>query len=184
MCFKEALEKRREVRRGVISWYGLQWPRVKAELDNKEKIMIQRTRNESLKTRIVATLDDTGVYGMEGIYFIIPKHSEDSLRYLLGILNSKLMNYLFATKFLNLAIKAEYVKQVKLPITSEKQKVQIEELVNAVLQSKLSDADTSKEESEIDLLVYHLYGLTYDEVLIVDPETPITREEYEKQTEK
>ena len=49
-----------------------------------------------------------------------------------------------------------------------------------------------------DLLVYHLYGLTYDapstarlntcekkeiceEVLIVDPETPITREEYEKE---
>lgn len=180
LCFKEALEKRREVRKGVIRWYGLQWPRVKVELDIKEKIMIQRTRNESLKTRIVATLDDTGVYGMEGIYFIIPKHSEDSLRYLLGILNSKLMNYLFATKFLNLAIKAEYVKQVKLPNTSEKQKVQIEELVNAILQSKLSDADTSKEESEIDLLVYHLYALTYDEVLIVDPETPITREEYEK----
>ena len=180
LCFKEALEKRREVRRGVIRWYGLQWPRVKAELDIKEKIMIQRTRNESLKTRIVATLDDTGVYGMEGIYFIIPKHSEDSLRYLLGILNSKLMNYLFATKFLNLAIKAEYVKQVKLPNTSEKQKVQIEELVNAILQGKLSDADTSKEESEIDLLVYHLYGLTYDEVLIVDSDTPITREEYEK----
>ena len=180
LCFKEALEKRREVRRGVIRWYGLQWPRVKAELDIKEKIMIQRTRNESLKTRIVATLDDTGVYGMEGIYFIIPKHSEDSLRYLLGILNSKLMNYLFATKFLNLAIKAEYVKQVKLPITSEKQKVQIEELVNAILQGKLSDADTSKEESEIDFLVYHLYGLTYDEVLIVDPETPITKEEYNK----
>ena len=28
-------------------------------------------------------------------------------------------------------------------------------------------------------MVYHLYGLTYDEVLIVDPQTPITREEYE-----
>lgn len=180
LCFKEALEKRREVRRGVIRWYGLQWPRVKVELDIKEKIMIQRTRNESLKTRIVATLDDTGVYGMEGIYFIIPKHNEDSLRYLLGILNSKLINYLFATKFLNLAIKAEYVKQVKLPNTSEKQKVQIEELVNAILQGKLSDADTSKEEIAIDFLVYHLYALTYDEVLIVDPETPITREEYEK----
>lgn len=180
LCFKEALEKRREVRRSVIRWYGLQWPRVKAELDIKEKIILQNTRNESLKTRIVATLDDTGIYGTQGINFIIPKHSEDSLRYLLGILNSKLMNYLFATKFLNLAIKAEYVKQVKLPNTSEKQKVQIEELVNAILQGKLSDADTSKEESEIDLLVYHLYGLTYDEVLIVDPETPITQEEYEK----
>ena len=32
---------------------------------------------------------------------------------------------------------------------------------------------------EIDLRVYHLYGLTYDEVLIVDPNTPITKEEYE-----
>ena len=31
----------------------------------------------------------------------------------------------------------------------------------------------------IDKMVYQLYGLTYDEVLIVDPETPITHEEYE-----
>jgi len=36
-------------------------------------------------------------------------------------------------------------------------------------------------EQQIDLMVYHLYGLTYDEVLIVDPKTPITREEYENQ---
>ena len=34
-------------------------------------------------------------------------------------------------------------------------------------------------EKEIDHIVYHLYDLTYDEVLVVDPETPITREEYE-----
>lgn len=34
--------------------------------------------------------------------------------------------------------------------------------------------------NEIDLRVYKLYGLTYDEVLIVDSETPISREEYEK----
>lgn len=33
--------------------------------------------------------------------------------------------------------------------------------------------------NEIDLHVYKLYGLTYDEVLIVDPETAIKREEYE-----
>ena len=32
---------------------------------------------------------------------------------------------------------------------------------------------------EIDLRVYHLYGLTYDEVLTVDPETPITKKEYD-----
>jgi hypothetical protein len=30
----------------------------------------------------------------------------------------------------------------------------------------------------IDKTVYHLYGLSYDEVLIVAPQTPITREKY------
>ena len=34
---------------------------------------------------------------------------------------------------------------------------------------------------EIDLRVYHLYGLTYDEVLTVDPNTTITKEEYENE---
>ena len=35
-------------------------------------------------------------------------------------------------------------------------------------------------DSEIDTKVYHLYGLTYDEILTVDPNTPIKREDYEK----
>lgn len=35
-------------------------------------------------------------------------------------------------------------------------------------------------EKKANTLVDNLYGLTYDEILIVDPETPITREEYEK----
>lgn len=38
----------------------------------------------------------------------------------------------------------------------------------------------TKTDQEIDLKVYHLYGLTYDEVLTVDPNTPIKREEYEQ----
>ena len=176
--FKEALDKRNEGKHDIISWCSLHRPRVKSELDIKEKILVQNTRNEALKTRMVATLDNCSVYGTQGINFIIPKHGESSLRYLLGILNSKLINYLFTTKFLNLAIKAEYVKQVRLPNATEEQKVQIEALVNSILQGKLSEANTSKEETAIDLLVYHLYGLTYDEVLIVDPETPITRDEY------
>ena len=47
-----------------------------------------------------------------------------------------------------------------------------------MVEKVLNDYD-SFGENKIDFLVYHLYGLTYDEVLIVDPDTPITREEYE-----
>ena len=165
--FKEQLSKRREAKKGVISWYGLQWPRVKSELDIKEKILIQRTRNEALKQRIIATIDEEGVYGMEGIYFIITKDEGVSLYFLLGILNSKLMNYLFATKFLNLAIKAEYLKQVMIPSASDKN---IITLVKEILQTKRmnSGTDTSSLEHEIDQLVYQLYGLTDEEIAIVE----------------
>ena len=41
-------------------------------------------------------------------------------------------------------------------------------------------ADMGAWEAEIDFLIYKLYGLSYDEVLIVDPRTPISKEDYEK----
>ena len=119
LSYKDILSKRRECVRGTIPWYSLQWPRVKSELDKQEKILIQRTRNESLKTRIVATLDKTGVYSAESIINVISKDDRISLYYFIAILNSKLLNFLFATKFLNLAVKGEYLKQVKIPNLSE-----------------------------------------------------------------
>ena len=55
-----------------------------------------------------------------------------------------------------------------------------EEDVDKVVDSILEKQQLSTEDkSEIDSYFYKLYGLTYDEVLIVDPETPITREKYE-----
>ena len=42
-----------------------------------------------------------------------------------------------------------------------------------------SQPNDSRLLTEIDHIVYHLYDLTYDEVLIVDPNTPITRKEYD-----
>ena len=39
-------------------------------------------------------------------------------------------------------------------------------------------ADTSELEKKIDHLVYKLYGLTYDEVKIIEPEFELTELEY------
>ena len=59
---------------------------------------------------------------------------------------------------------------------------QLDNIVDRILNAKGNNpsTDTSSLEQQIDLLVYKLYGLTYDEVLIVDPNPPFTREEYEK----
>ena len=167
--FKAELSKRREVVRGIIPWYSLQWPRVKSELDTKEKILVQNTRNESLPIRIVAALDNQGVYATQGVNFIIPSSGKVTMRFLLGILNSKLINFLFQTKFLNLAIKAEYLKQICLPPEDPA----IVSIVEHILKAKEADlnTDTSVLEAEINKMVYALYGLTKDEITLVEEST-------------
>jgi hypothetical protein len=53
-------------------------------------------------------------------------------------------------------------------------------LVNQVIEIKRDDptADSSTLETQIDQLVYHLYGLTYEEVKVIDPDFGLSEEEY------
>lgn len=181
--FKSSLMQRREAKKGVIKWFSLQWPRGKNELDLREKILVQATRNESLKTRIVATIDSNAIYGLQGIMFIVPMINikRFSLSFLLGILNSKLINYLFATRFLNLAIKAEYLKHVRLPMSSCEEQQEISHLVSHIMEVKqqltnaFSEQDKMICQQKIDILdrqidqkVYKLYGLTEDEINMIE----------------
>lgn len=64
--------------------------------------------------------------------------------------------------------------------------MQVLALVDSIILAKQADptADTSEQERTIDLMVYKLYGLTYDEVKVVDSETTITEEEYEREISK
>ena len=105
------------------------------------------------------------------------------LRFLLGIMNST-----YATVLLrdlrggDYHIYPEHVRNIPIAPATQEQQRPIINLVDTILVAKSKDpnVDTSSEECQIDRLVYHLYGLTYDEVLIVDPQTPITKEEYNK----
>jgi len=102
----------------------------------------------------------------------------------LGIINSKLIQFYWGQKFEDKRktfpkIKGTYLEL--LPIVNPT--TEVIHLVMDILKAKEADltADTKSLEDKIDFFVYHLYGLIYDEVLIIDPETPITREEYESQ---
>ncbi len=106
----------------------------------------------------------------------------------MSILNSKLATYYHfnhspkATKGAFPKILVQDIKNFPLPIINDNDKNIIESLVSNIVIAKRTDfnVDTTSEEQEIDRLVYKLYGLTYDEVKIVDPETPITEEAYER----
>jgi len=184
--YRASLKLRRECAKGVIEWYSLQWPRVKSQLDYTPKIIVQGTRNPRLETRIVATIDDIGIYGSQGLNFIVPsdKKNTSSVFYLVALLNSKPINYLFKTKFLNVAIKAEYLKDIPIPVTDDKIKDRFIDVVTKILERKEinSKAKTKELEDQIDIMVYKLYKLTYEEVKIIDPEIEkiISKEAYEK----
>lgn len=106
------------------------------------------------------------------------------LRYLLGVMNSQYASVLLTDiRGGDYHIYPDHIRNIPIAPATKEQQLPIINLVDAILSAKRADAkaDTSVEERQIDKLVYHLYGLTYDEVKTIDSATPITREEYEKE---
>lgn len=67
-------------------------------------------------------------------------------------------------------VKAEYLKQIRIPAATDVQKEALISLVKTITSNKKKNSrtDTSLEENEIDRLVYNLYGLSEDEIKIVE----------------
>jgi len=97
--------------------------------------------------------------------------------YLLAILNSKAAQYVISQNAALrqggfLEFKPIYVSQVTIPAATESQRTAIEKLVQKCLDAKKGDpkADTNELEQAINALVYQLYGLTEEEIKIVEGE--------------
>jgi len=116
------------------------------------------------------TWDESKVF-LGNTAYIIPTKE----KWLLGLLNSRLIWWLYLhisstiqggfVRFI-----AQYMEQLPIPVTTDKQKAPIITLVNQILASKKKDsnADISALEKQIDEMVYVLYGLTPKEIAIVE----------------
>ena len=96
-------------------------------------------------------------------------------RYILGLLNSNLLHYYF--HFIGVmtaggayTLKAATIEALPLVIADEEQQNKIIDLVDEILAAKKANpqADTTQEEQQIDKLVYQLYGLTEQEIQIIE----------------
>lgn len=114
--------------------------------------------------------------GVTGAYGIILK--EDApffLEYLLGILNSKVIFTIIKSISTCLrggyySFENKYIKKLPIPLPSKTLSKAIESRVIKILalKKKNPDANISALEIEIDQLVYQLYGLTQEEIAIVE----------------
>ena len=156
-------------------------PHSKEYFEVPEKLITQRV-NSSMQ--LLVTYDNKQNYFLDTTnvsnYKTWNKHF--SLKYICGVLNSKVVNYWYPHKYRMPTIGGYELNSIPIPEASQRQQQEIIDLVDCILSMKEADSmtDTSSLEGGINRYVYHLYGLTYDEVLIIDPETPIKREEYEQ----
>ncbi|MCL4547030.1 MAG: BREX-1 system adenine-specific DNA-methyltransferase PglX [Bacteroidetes bacterium] len=159
----------------VINWKG-DYLNVGPHLDGlnninyeQPKILIQYIRKISMPIRLVCALDNEGEYYPLNNFSFIISDKGNSLAFLLGILNSKLMNWYFANTYIDYNIKPKYIEQLPFNMNKVIQKP-IEKMINKIIGLKMNipDSDTNKLESEIDKLVYQLYGLTEEEIKIIE----------------
>jgi hypothetical protein len=171
--FKSTLVSRGSDRMQYESWYAL-WNSRSLEKFKSQKILTQ-----VLSTRANYTLDDKAESmfvggGNAGVYGIIPKN-DVNIYYLLGLLNSRMLDFILkkiSTHFQNeyYSYARRFIEKLPIHIASEEQQKPIIKLVERVLAAKGKNpqADTSKWEREIDVLVYEMYGLTEEEVKVVE----------------
>ena len=174
--------------------YSISWSNTYLPTSHKE---YRRLRNffesEAIYLRRVdsmleATISFGKHYGYNKNVYGIRRRSDCDygIRYLLACINSKVVDFYYKKKFSTKKtdvfpeIQTYLYEQLPIPSASKDIQKRIENLVDEILTAKLQShgVDTTSQEQEVDSLFYHLYGLTYNEVLIVDPETTITREEY------
>ncbi|MEG1725760.1 MAG: TaqI-like C-terminal specificity domain-containing protein, partial [Anaerovoracaceae bacterium] len=139
-----------------------------------EKIIFRQILSSNPLEMIVAYSDSEHYFTQIG-FSVIPKDKQlTSVKYLVGILNSRLMNYFHTAKYLDSEkitfpkILIENCKQ--FPIKRAEEPTQIIDLVDEILEAKRLDptANTTALETQIDQMVYALYNLTPDEIALIE----------------
>jgi len=128
--------------------------------------------------------NDTGkfIFDENGFYtndtaFMIYHTDKKYLKYLVAVLNSKAANFLYLNFYCGgilgksgIRFKKEFLSLLPIPNISVDQQLPLITLVNQILSAKKENpaADTSELEREIDKLVYELYGLTEEEIGVIE----------------
>ena len=137
-------------------------------------------------SNIQFALDEIGYCNTNSVYNCsLTALGKKQLKYILGILNSTTTTFWFNTAFVNIDtlfphIQKNQLEEIRIPVLPESEQQPIITLVDRILSAKKANpqADTSVDEAIIDILVYLLYNLAFEEVQIVDPSFAV--EEYGK----
>jgi len=156
------------------------------EVFKSEKILVQRISGGN--NPLIATLDKHQYYTFASLNNIVLKKDTGlNMNFLLGLLNSKLINWYYSTNFSNRSkltvnVSKTFLSQIPIKIVKRPEQETLINLVKSILELN-NKKNLIKENSEkwlsirseiekidkmIDQEVYKLYGLTHEEIDIVE----------------
>ena len=134
-----------------------------------QRIAMQGMTGANDKIRLIMSLVEPGVYLANSCNYLIPTNYLPA-KYILGVMNSKLLNWYFRCFSTNSNVNGYEVESFPMPKTTQIQQQPIINLVNQILETKENnpESDTSDLEHQIDQLIYALYNLTPEEIAIIE----------------
>lgn len=155
------------------AWYNLRNCAYLKEFEKEKLIWAETMRVHKKGDRNFPRFgyDNKGIYTDKTVFIGIGSH----LKYLLAFLNSAVGRWLimeYVTKLDTGGYMMQKIFLDKIPVLvpSIEQEEKFISLVDQILQSKQQGKDTTQLEKQIDQLVYQLYGLTEEEIKIVEGE--------------
>jgi hypothetical protein len=142
-----------------------------ADLFTSPKIIMRRTDD-----RLFSTIEYDSAICVNSCHVIKLLEecaNEYDYEYILGILNSKLAQFIFEKNNPQMVgktfseIKVVYVERLPIISVSHQQQAPIIDHVQKILSDPASP-DVPRLEAEIDRLIYELYGLTEEEIALVE----------------
>lgn len=150
----------------------------KSNHHKSERIAMQGMTGANDKIRLIMSIVPAGYYLANSCNYIMPSKAYN-LYALLAILNSKLMNWFFRCFSTNSNVNGYEVNNFPIVNLQETDSQELESLVQKLMSEKDVNIRNSLSQ-RIDEAVYHIYSLTYDEVIIIDPDNSFSREDFEQ----
>ena len=135
----------------------------KSQHHNRRRIVMQGITGVNEKWRLKMTMAQPPYFCANSVNYLIPDMTDDFDYFILGILNSKLLNWYFAKLSTNSNVNGYEIDGLPIKMGTVEQRNEIIQLVGELLQSY----DEIKVK-EIDDIVYQIYGITEYEKPIIE----------------
>jgi len=147
-----------------------------SENEKTEFIVLQEITGTTDKFRIHAALTIKGEKYLFGhTANKIKLKNEENNKAILGILNSKLLDWFFRKTSTNNHVMGYEIKQFPIILPETKH---FSDLIDTLIDLKANNRKTNEIEQELNTYVFKLYGLSYEEVKLIDSEFPLSKSEY------